>query len=259
MAWVKIDDQAPRNKKLLTAGPAAAWMWVCGIAHCQAHLSEGFIAEIAIPMIGVAGAGRSRKLAEVLVGVGLFERVDGGYLVHDYLDFNETREEAVARKTTLAAKRAASGRAGGLKSGEARREANEAKTKQVIEAKRSPDPTRPDPTHPDQRADARSKRPMFTGQRLTVFEWMLDDCTRTLGAFTEEFDLHAWFFDLDDRAVSAGLVIPKKDGGAWLQAQLVAEAQRRGLPLRMATVAPVAGKQTSRLMNAVANIKAEAS
>lgn len=142
MAWVKLDDQAPRNAKLLKAGPAAAWMWVCGIAHCQAHMSEGFIADIAIPMVGITGAARSLKLADVLVKCGLFDRVDGGYLVHDYLDHNETREEALARKTSLAAKRAASGRAGGLASGVAR--SNEANGKQRIEAKRSPDPTRPD-------------------------------------------------------------------------------------------------------------------
>lgn len=106
-------------------------------------------------------------------------------------------------------------------------------------------------------SDARSKRPIFSGQRLTVFEWMLDDCLRTLGDHAEAFDLHAWFFSIDEQAVNCGLVVPKRDGGAWLQAQLVSEAQRRGLPLRMATVAPAAGKQTSRLMAAVAKIQAE--
>lgn len=85
--------------------------------------------------------------------------------------------------------------------------------------------------------DARSKRPIFSGQRVTVFEWMLDDCTRVLGEYLDRFDLHAWFFDLDTRAVRDGLVIPKRDGGAWLQAQLVAECQRRGLPIRLATTA----------------------
>lgn len=141
MAWVRIDDQAPRNAKLLRAGPAAAWMWVCGIAHAQAQMTEGFIPDIAIGTIGIAGAERSRKLANVLVSCGLFDRIDGGYMVHDYLEHNQTREEALARKVTLGAKRAAAGRAGGIQSGIAR--SHEA-TKQTIEAKRSPDPTRPD-------------------------------------------------------------------------------------------------------------------
>lgn len=102
---------------------------------------------------------------------------------------------------------------------------------------------------------ARSKRPIFTGQKLTVFEWQLDDCARTLGEFVDTFDLHDWFFTLDAQAMRANLVIPKRDGGEWLQAQLVAEAQRRGLPLQMATM-PQMGKGTTRLAAAVANIKA---
>ncbi len=136
MAWVKIDDQAPRNAKLLKAGPAAAWMWVCGIAHAQAQMTEGFIPDIAIPTIGVTGSERSRKLADVLVTCGLFDRVDGGYMVHDYLEHNETREEALARRVSLGAKRAAAGRAGGL--------AKVANAKQTVVANPSPDPTRPD-------------------------------------------------------------------------------------------------------------------
>lgn len=138
MAWVKIDDQAPRNAKLRRAGPSAAWMWVCGIAHCQAQMTGGFIPDISVPDVGVQGTGRSRKLAEVLVTCGLFERVDGGYMVHDYLEHNATREEAIARKITLGAKRAAAGRKGGL--------AKVANAKQTVVANSSPDPTRPDLT-----------------------------------------------------------------------------------------------------------------
>lgn len=90
----------------------------------------------------------------------------------------------------------------------------------------------------ERKPDARSKRPIFDGQKLAVFEWMFDDCVRTLGTFADDFDLHAWFYDLDAMALKANLVIPKRDGGEWLQSQLIAEAQRRGLPLTVATAAP---------------------
>lgn len=86
--------------------------------------------------------------------------------------------------------------------------------------------------------EARSKRPIFSGQRLTVHEWMLDDCIKTLGQHMEAFDLHSWFFSLDEHAVRTGLVVPKRDGGSWLQAQLVAEAQRRNIPLKFAVANP---------------------
>lgn len=104
--------------------------------------------------------------------------------------------------------------------------------------------------------NGRSRHPVFSGQRLTVFDWMVEDCAKTLGNYTEQFDLHDWFFTLDARAVREGIVIPKRDGGAWLQSELVAEAQRRRIPLRLATVQS-AGKQTTRLASALAKIAAE--
>lgn len=80
-------------------------------------------------------------------------------------------------------------------------------------------------------ADARSKRPVFKGRRLVVFEWMLDDLARMLGSHTHAFDLHEWFYQLDEQAVSADVVVPQRDGGKWLQERTLEEAARRGLPV----------------------------
>lgn len=78
----------------------------------------------------------------------------------------------------------------------------------------------------------------FKGQRFVVLEWMLEGLMRTLGAHVEKFDLHDWFFELDARATKFGQVIPRDTSFQWLEAQTVAEAKRRGLPI--ATV-PAAG------------------
>jgi len=102
---------------------------------------------------------------------------------------------------------------------------------------------------------ARSKRPIFTGQRLTVFEWMLDDLLRMLGPHGEDFGLDLWFWDADQRAMKETVVV--SDWWPWLKAATQAEAQRRGLPIALLT--PTLGKQTTRLQAALANIKAEAS
>ena len=112
MAWLRIDDTVPEHRKMLAAGHAAAWMWVCGIAYCQRQLTDGFIPALAIPMLGVTGADRAKKLAHVLVKVGLFEAVDGGYCVHDYHDHNATKDEALARKEAISLKRSEAGRRG---------------------------------------------------------------------------------------------------------------------------------------------------
>lgn len=88
-------------------------------------------------------------------------------------------------------------------------------------------------------ADARSKRPIFKGTQFVVFEWQLDDLRRMLGAHFEPFDVHEWFFKLDEQARAAALVVPQRDGGKWLQEQTLAEAIRRGLPVAMSAAAPM--------------------
>jgi len=101
-----------------------------------------------------------------------------------------------------------------------------------------------------------SKRPIFTGQRLTVFEWFLDRAEQTLGTkLLNEFDIHEWFFTLDTAAAKSEMVIPQRDNGAWLTEQLVSEATRRGLPVASINNTPPLGKLTTRMANAVADIR----
>lgn len=86
-------------------------------------------------------------------------------------------------------------------------------------------------------ADGRSKRPVYTSDRFAVFEWQLDELSKTLGPHFEAFDVHAFFDRLSQQSRADGLVIPKADVWEWLQAQVLAEAKRRGLPI--AGTAPV--------------------
>lgn len=75
---------------------------------------------------------------------------------------------------------------------------------------------------------SRSKRPIFTGQRLTVFEWMLDDLMRILGKYADSFGIDEWFYEADRRALAEASVI--RDDWRWLRAATIEEAKRRGLP-----------------------------
>src|SRR4026207_977671 len=77
--------------------------------------------------------------------------------------------------------------------------------------------------------EARSKRPMCTGQRLTVFEWMVDSLMQMLGQHADGFDLHEWFFACDAKLVSSPLIAA--DWWPWLKAETMREAERRGLPV----------------------------
>lgn len=105
--------------------------------------------------------------------------------------------------------------------------------------------------------ETRSKRPIFKGQRFTVFEWQIDQLQMLLGVAFDAFHVDEWFYELDAKMAASRLVIPQRDSGAWLQTQTLEEAIRRGLPVAVATTVPKAGKLTTRLAAAMENIRRE--
>lgn len=128
MSHVRVDSSVPRHRKFQQAGPAPSWLWLCGLAYCQEGLTDGFIPVESIDYLGVKNATR---LASHLVKAGLWEKVDGGWQVHDYLKHNRSAMQVNGIKKN----RRESGRIGGVASGHARRstdpkQPNEANSKQ---------------------------------------------------------------------------------------------------------------------------------
>jgi hypothetical protein len=99
--WVKLDDKFPRHPKVLQAGPLAAWLYVCGLVYCGQFLTDGVVPKAVVPTLAdfgsVPGAPSIAELVEQLLSVGLWERVPGGYRIHDYLDYNPSREAVRCR------------------------------------------------------------------------------------------------------------------------------------------------------------------
>jgi hypothetical protein len=93
MAWVKLDDGFPDHPKLVEAGGDAGWLYVCALAWCNRNLTDG-----AIPK-GILGRLSDRKnpqrLAERLVAAGLWDETDDGWQIHDYTDFQPSRQQVL--------------------------------------------------------------------------------------------------------------------------------------------------------------------
>jgi len=121
VAWIRVESSVARNKKFVRAGAAPSWLWLCGLGYCQEGLTDGFIPAEALPYLGVKNAA---QLAQHLVKAGLWDVVDGGWNVHDYLEHNKP---ASAVREIVAERRKA-GANGGLASGHSRRSND---TKQV--------------------------------------------------------------------------------------------------------------------------------
>ncbi len=100
-------------------------------------------------------------------------------------------------------------------------------------------------------SDSGSRWPIYKSDRFVVFDWQLEELSRTLGSHFETFDLHGFFDSLTQQSRSQGLVIPSDRDARWkwLQAQVEAEAKRRGLP-----IAGAATKSTADMTREVAKI-----
>jgi hypothetical protein len=97
MAWLRVDDRVRTHPKIVQAGPVAAWFWFCGICYCREHLTDGFIADAMLPTLA-PGVTSWKKCAEALVGSGLWHRAQGGYQVHDFLEWNPSRASVMEQR-----------------------------------------------------------------------------------------------------------------------------------------------------------------
>jgi len=109
MAYIQVEASVRTHKKFLKVGPAASWLWLCGMGYCQDGLTDGFIPFEAIDYLGVKPA-TARKLKSVLVAERLWDDVPGGWRVHDYLAHNRAAVEIKATKERRRAGGALGGR-----------------------------------------------------------------------------------------------------------------------------------------------------
>jgi hypothetical protein len=102
MAWVRIHDGAMTHPKVLGLSDRAFRLWVWGLTYAQQHLTNGWLPTLAIP----AALAKSVK---DLVMAALWEPIETGFQIHDYLDWNDSRE-LVTKKRHDAKERMASAR-----------------------------------------------------------------------------------------------------------------------------------------------------
>ena len=101
MSWVRFVPGFTRHPKRLKSGPISSWLWACSVDHCMMYLTDGFLDDMAISglcptVVGVA----LKRAVENLVACGSWERVQGGYRVHGYLEHNLSRAQIEADRTT---------------------------------------------------------------------------------------------------------------------------------------------------------------
>jgi hypothetical protein len=95
VAWVKLDDGFYDNPKILRAGLTAAGLYTAGLTYAARKLTDGFLADVAVNMlVGDSGTGLPGRLIEA----GLWSAVEGGYQIHDYLEYNPPASQVKAER-----------------------------------------------------------------------------------------------------------------------------------------------------------------
>ena len=109
MAWVRLDEEFAEHPKLANAGPLAGMMQVAALCYCNRHLTDGFIPRGQAPkLITCDGLYRERNgqvlpvtwrdVVQDMLNEGLWEEVDGGYQIHDYLEFQPSKEDVLSSR-----------------------------------------------------------------------------------------------------------------------------------------------------------------
>lgn len=97
MAWGRIDDGHWRHRKVAALNddmrkPCIALFWLA-VSWANDHGTDGRVTRTGLRQLDGTTAE-----ADELVRVGLWDKDDKGYAIHDFLDFNKSQEQLAAEK-----------------------------------------------------------------------------------------------------------------------------------------------------------------
>ncbi|MFD6375396.1 hypothetical protein [Streptomyces sp. KR2] len=91
-----MDDRFPSHRKVALLGDRAFRLHVSAICWCAENLTDGRISDRELPLVAkVRGV---KATAQALVDAGLWDRLGDGWQIHDYLDYNPSREQVLAER-----------------------------------------------------------------------------------------------------------------------------------------------------------------
>ena len=100
--WIRLDDTFWTHPKLERLSDRAYRLYLRSIGYAAQHLTDGVIDQTALRTLGAA-----RKTCDELVTSGCWDIVpDGGYVVHDYLEFQLSRERVLEGRRQAAERQA---------------------------------------------------------------------------------------------------------------------------------------------------------
>ncbi len=97
MTWVRLDDQWADHPKFLKVGDLGKLAWVVGLTYAARYLTDGHLPDEVIPRF-LSSAKASLNACAKLVAAGLWERVEDGYTIHDYHEYQPLASSVKAQR-----------------------------------------------------------------------------------------------------------------------------------------------------------------
>lgn len=147
MTWAKIDDQFHSHRKAKRAWrahPRALGLHMLAVSYCAGHLTDGLVDDEFVEE-KMPNAKERKQTTDALVKVGLWHREPDGWRIHDWLDYNPSRDVVLDRR---------------------RRDSERKARGRAAESNGNPDGVRPDKSRTPHGFQSASARPVPTRPEL---------------------------------------------------------------------------------------------
>jgi hypothetical protein len=91
MPWARLDDMLPVHPKIRALSDSAFRLYISAICWSSLHRTDGHVPSNQLRF--VSDVRRSQQCVEQLLQAGLWETADGGWLIHDYLEYQPSAEK----------------------------------------------------------------------------------------------------------------------------------------------------------------------
>jgi hypothetical protein len=137
MTWARVDDRFFSHPKVVGTSLAARGLWITALSWSSSMETDG---RIPASVLQVFSPYDPDPLTNELVARGLWERTEDGFRVHDFLDWNPSRETLTARRQAVVAR---------VRDYRERKRTSNALTPHGRDESVTPPPSRPVPSPPD--------------------------------------------------------------------------------------------------------------
>ncbi len=105
MSWVKLDDDFSRHRKIAKLSDREFRYHLSALCWCAKNLTDGRVEAREIDEVSALSPAIARRVVAKLVEHRVWDvHPDGGWVIHDYLDFNPSRVQVLTERAKSAAR-----------------------------------------------------------------------------------------------------------------------------------------------------------